>query len=45
MSKLCSAFIEKYGRNVSHPIPFESKDLVGEFNVKQRRVYDLMNIM
>lgn len=43
MSKLCQAFIERC--NVSENHIFESKSLVEEFGVKQRRIYDLMNIM
>ena len=43
MSKLCEAFIQRCNMNQENI--FESKRLVEEFGVKQRRIYDLMNIM
>ncbi len=43
MSKLCQAFIERCEQNMSKI--FETKALVDDFGVKQRRIYDLMNIM
>lgn len=43
MSKLCDAFIQMWTKRTD--FIFESKALVDEFGVKQRRIYDLMNIM
>jgi len=43
MSKLCETFINKCYHNEIKI--FETKTLVEELGVKQRRIYDLMNIM
>ena len=43
MSDLCASFLEKY--NEKEKSQFLAKNLMEEFNVKQRRIYDLMNIM
>ena len=43
MSRLCHAFIDRCNENDMKV--FETKALVEDFGVKQRRIYDLMNIM
>lgn len=43
MSKLCETFINKCYHNEIKI--FETKTLVEDLGVKQRRIYDLMNIM
>jgi hypothetical protein len=43
MAHLCKSFLEKHSDQTEHI--FDAQELLRDFKVKQRRLYDLMNIL